>query len=357
MYVLYGVVFVFGALFGSFSNVCIYRIPRRHFMLTGNDLERLAATEQHQKAPIEILTLLKRFLLGLLRFFGLHPGSVDVNLPAAIRERLTAMQDRDFVTLNDFADALELHFTEEEVRQYGDAILQKASQQPESIVLPASHCPQCQTPIKPWDNIPILSYLILRGRCRTCGARISWRYPFVELLTAALYVGVVWRIGLVPAAVVYMAFASLLVILSGIDLDHQLLPDVLTIAGIVLGLIMIPVFPISWQDSLLGLLTGGGLIWGVGFLGKLIFRKEAMGGGDIKLLAMIGVFLGWKMVFLTVFFASISGAFIGIIIKLSTGKDYIPFGPFLSLGALLSFYVGPLLLNWYGGLLNQFFFL
>ena len=355
MYTIYAVAFLLGSLFGSFFNVCMYRIPRIHFRLTPQDLDDIRQNRLENRDESFTARFLVRPLFNFLHFLGISSGRFTGSIPADVVERLAPMQDQDYVTLNDFADALEANLDEEEAGQYGDAVLQYASQQPESIAFPGSHCPQCQTLIKPWDNIPILSFLLLRGRCRHCGVGISWRYPCIELLTALLYVGIVTQFGLTPESLIYVVFASLLLIISGIDLDHQLIPDVLSVPGILLGVAAIPLSPISWQNAFLGILAGGGIIWITGFLGALAFKKEAMGGGDVKLMAMIGAFLGWKMVFLTIFFASVTGALIGILFKIFTGKEYIPFGPFLSIGALLALFFGPRLLFWYWGYWNQLF--
>lgn len=217
----------------------------------------------------------------------------------------------------------------------------------ESIAFPASHCPNCQHPIKPYDNIPVVSFLWLRGKCRSCNAAISWRYPMVEALTGVLFWYIVHRYSFTWAALAYTVFTALLIAISFIDLDHMIIPDVLSLPGIALGIAASFVIPRPWYDSLIGLFVGGGMIWIVGSLGELVFKKEAMGGGDVKLMAMIGAFLGWKMVLLTIFFASLIGAIIGIAMKLATGNEYIPFGPFLSAGALCALFFGEKFLQWY----------
>ena len=217
----------------------------------------------------------------------------------------------------------------------------------ESIAFPASHCPHCQHPIKPYDNVPVFSFLLLRGKCRSCGAAISWRYPLVEALTGALFGYVVHRYSFTGAALAYLVFTALLIAISFIDLDHLLIPDVLSLPGIALGFGASFLIPRPWHDSVIGMLLGGGMILAVGEAGERLFKKEAMGGGDVKLMAMIGAFLGWKMVLLTIFFASVVGAVIGIAMKARTGKEYIPFGPFLSLGALGALFFGENFLQWY----------
>ena len=222
----------------------------------------------------------------------------------------------------------------------------------ESIVFPGSHCPHCNHAIKPWDNIPIVSYLALGGKCRFCKVRISWRYPLVEALTAGLFLYTVHRFSISRAGLVYLVFVSALIVISFIDIDHRIIPDKISLPGIVFGLLAaIFLLPLQWYDSLLGILIGGGIILVVGYLGELVFKKEAMGGGDMKLLAMIGAFLGWKLGLLTIFFASLAGAVIGLVMKMFTGDEYIPFGPFLALGALGALFFGDRLLHWYWMLL------
>jgi len=221
----------------------------------------------------------------------------------------------------------------------------------ESIAFPASHCPHCQQPIKPWDNIPVLSYLLLGGKCRACRVPIAWRYPAVEALTAGIFVVLLHTYGISYELLWYLILLCALLVISFIDFDHRIIPDVISLPGIVLGLSASYFLPITWFEAVLGAVVGGGLIFAVGSVGGWVFKKEAMGGGDVKLMAMIGAFLGWKLALLTIFFASLVGAVIGIIQKIKTGQEYIPFGPFLSLGAVFALFVGNPLIRWYVGLL------
>jgi len=221
----------------------------------------------------------------------------------------------------------------------------------ESIVFPGSHCPRCNHALTPWDNIPVISFLLLRGKCRFCQAPISWRYPLVELLTAGLFLLVVHSFSLTWSTLVYLILTSAFIVISFIDFDHQIIPDKISLPGILIGFAASFVLPLHWYDSLLGILFGGGIIMAVGYLGEWVFKKEAMGGGDVKLMAMIGAFLGWKSALLTIFFASLIGAIIGIVMKRITGKEYLPFGPFLSIGAFLTFLWGERFLLWYWSLL------
>jgi leader peptidase (prepilin peptidase)/N-methyltransferase len=233
----------------------------------------------------------------------------------------------------------------------------------QSITTPPSHCPICQAHIRSYDNLPLISYLWLRGHCRSCGATISPRYFFVELLTAVITVMLLLRFGLTPAFFIYLVFAAALIAVSFIDLELQIIPDVISLPGIAVGLIAsflhFPwprehlALPPSPLDSLLGILVGGGMLFLVAWLYERATGVEGMGGGDIKLLAMIGAFLGWPGVPLSLFFASILGSIIGLILMAVTRtglKLKIPFGPFLCLGAMFYLFFGDILLNAYLGL-------
>ncbi len=223
-----------------------------------------------------------------------------------------------------------------------------------SIVRPASRCPSCNTPIRPYDNIPILSYIFLGGKCRVCGAKISLRYPFVEFLNAALYVLVLWRFGIGWYIPLYFLFCSALIVIIFIDLDFQIIPDSITLPGIVIGLIagsfLLPdpfmrYDTLGFRSSIIGFLTGGGLFYAVAVL-----SRGGMGGGDIKMMAMVGSFMGWKTVLMTTFFGSLTGAVLGIMLMAFKGKGRktkIPFGPFLALGTFVTLFYGQEILTWY----------
>jgi len=256
--ILYGIVFIFGALIGSFLNVCIYRMPR----------------------------------------------------------------DR-------------------------------------SIVWPSSRCTSCSNPIKPWDNIPLLSFLLLGGKCRICKAPISLRYPLVEALNAFFYVFLLWRFGPDWPFLIYALFSSALIVITFIDLDFQIIPDRISLPGIPLGLLagslILPdpfmrADALGWKASLIGAASGFLFYYFIAFAGEKIFKKEAMGGGDIKMMAMVGGFLGWKGVILTTFLGSLFGSIIGIFMMLFRGREkgsQIPFGPFLALGAVVSLFLGQEIIIWY----------
>jgi leader peptidase (prepilin peptidase)/N-methyltransferase len=222
-----------------------------------------------------------------------------------------------------------------------------------SVVQPPSHCPKCQSFLAWYENIPILSYLFLAGRCRTCRVRISAIYPAVEVLTGALAVALFLRLGPTLAFAGYFAFAAALVVITFIDLDHQIIPDVISLPGIVVGLAFSLVSPLVTPfDALVGALAGGGTLLAVAWLYKTFRGQEGMGGGDIKLLAMIGAFLGWKSIFVTLFVGSVIGSIIGVIVMLYEGADTklaIPFGPFLAGGALVYLFWGDRILAFYFG--------
>lgn len=216
----------------------------------------------------------------------------------------------------------------------------------ESIVFPSSHCPACNKKIKPYDNIPIISYILLKGRCRECGERISFQYPLVEFLNAAGYVIMVWKFGASINAVIYALLFSALIVVTFIDLEHQIIPDRITLPGILIGFILgATVLPVGWLNSLIGLLLGGGLFYLVA-----VASRGGMGGGDIKLIAMLGAFLGWRYTLLTIFLGALAGAIVGLSLMVFKGKGRkhpVPFGPFLALGAIASLLWGNDIINWY----------
>ncbi|MBI3769777.1 MAG: prepilin peptidase [Deltaproteobacteria bacterium] len=222
-----------------------------------------------------------------------------------------------------------------------------------SIVRPRSHCPSCGHEIAWYDNVPVLSYVLLRGCCRACGTRISPIYPAVELLTGALAVALWLRLGTTLAFAGYFAFAAALVTITFIDLDHRIIPDVISLPGIAVGLAVSFVSPlVTPVGALLGMLAGGGVLLAIAGAYQAIRGQEGMGGGDVKLLAMIGAFLGWQSVFVTLMVASLIGSVIGIGLMLYQRADTklaIPFGPFLAGGALVSLFFGDRILAFYFG--------
>jgi len=221
----------------------------------------------------------------------------------------------------------------------------------ESIIWPRSHCPACKKMIRFYDNIPLISYLLLRGRCRYCKGPISIQYPLVEGITALSSLFLFMKFGPSLSYLIYFAFVAALIVITVIDLYHQIIPDGISLPGIGVGLLTSLVNPqITFFNSLMGILLGGGSLFLVATLYEWIFKREGMGGGDVKLLAMIGAFLGWKAVILTILLSSLIGSTTGILIMILKGKDFkyaIPFGPFLSMGAVIALFYGENLIRWY----------
>lgn len=223
-----------------------------------------------------------------------------------------------------------------------------------SVVRPRSRCPKCQTPIAGYDNVPVLSWLFLRGRCRACGAKISARYPLFELLTGVVFAALFARYGYSWLTVEYLIFAWTLIVCSGIDLDHMILPDVFTLSGIVIGLTGAALDPDRpFWPAVAGVLIGGGFLYLIAWL-YLVWRKEeGMGGGDIKLLAWIGAVLGWSGVPFVILASSVIGSVVGLTLALKSRaglKSEIPFGPYLAGAAILYLLGGDAIGNWYVGL-------
>jgi len=221
----------------------------------------------------------------------------------------------------------------------------------ESLVWPGSHCPKCSKQIKFYDNIPLISYIILKGKCRNCGEPIPLQYPIVELATGLFYLALYLFYGLQLIALVYMMLCSVLIIISFIDLKVEIIPDTISLPFIVIGFVLsFFLRNINPLDSMLGIITGGGSLLLVAIFGSKLFKKEAMGGGDIKLAAMIGAFFGWKLTLLSLFLSFFLGSIIGIIV-LAASKDkrnnIIPFGPFIALGAMISMFWGNAIIHWY----------
>ena len=221
-----------------------------------------------------------------------------------------------------------------------------------SIVTPGSFCPNCNKSIPFYCNIPILSYIFLKGRCKFCKQPISIRYPLIEALTGIFALLLFLKFGLIPAMVYWFVFISVLITISFIDIDHQIIPDIISLPGILIFASSFYFLPeMTIIDTGLGILVGGGSLYAVALLYYLLRKQEGMGGGDIKLLAMIGAATGIKGVLFTIFAGSLFGTIFGILImiytKLANTKLKIPFGPFLSLGAILYIFFGNQLIQWY----------
>ena len=246
----------------------------------------------------------------------------------------------------------------------------------ESVAFPRSRCPHCEHPIRPYDNIPVLSYLLLRGKCRSCGRPISVQYPLVELLSglAFYYCGAVWEF--TSPTYVNSLFLSVIIILVFIDYHHQILPNILTLPGIIAGILLSPLQTttvyadrlswnacslfgaenvqgmIPWAGSVLGAVIGGGTLFIVAFTYELIRRKQGLGMGDVKMIAMVGAFLGWRLTILTIFAGSFLGSILGVLLILSRKMNFqskLAFGVFLGIGAVFSLFFGLPLIHWYLG--------
>ena len=244
-----------------------------------------------------------------------------------------------------------------------------------SIVTPPSHCPRCQSGIRFYDNIPLISFILLRGKCRKCGEPISWQYPLVELVNALFFVWIVREFGVGGEAFIMMALCSSLIVITVIDYHHLIIPDSITLPGMLIGLTIAPFvmsplgdpLPFSldsllphagpyltgFLNSLIGLLLGGGPLLAIGWIWEKLRHVEAMGGGDVKLMGMVGSFLGWKGALLTIMLGALTGSVVGvflIVLKRHKMEKYIPFGPFLAAGAVASAFSGTHIVSWYLGL-------
>jgi leader peptidase (prepilin peptidase)/N-methyltransferase len=219
-----------------------------------------------------------------------------------------------------------------------------------SVVWPASACPACERELAWYENIPVLAYLVLGGRCRTCRAPISARYPIVEAITGVLFAAAYWYYGPSLLLVSRLLFVCALIVLFAIDLEHHLLPNVITLPGIAVGFAFSLVTEPGWLSSLIGIAIGGGVLYAIAEVYYRLRHEEGLGMGDVKMLAMVGAFLGWKLTLVTLMMASFSGSIVGVtLIAMRRGsmKYALPFGTFLAMGAVLAATIGPDVLNWY----------
>ena len=220
-----------------------------------------------------------------------------------------------------------------------------------SLVHPRSTCPGCGAAIAWYDNIPLLSFVLLRGRCRACAVAIAWRYPVVELVTGALFGAAGLAFGATLHAVVAAAFLASLVAMTVIDLEHQIIPDVISLPGIVAGVLAnLATGRVAWTDSLAGALVGGGLFFLIIIAGSWWVGQDAMGGGDMKLAAMLGAFLGWKVLLMSLFLSVLTGGVLASVfmtVGIRGRKDPIPFGPFLAAGGAAGLFWGERMVHWY----------
>lgn len=225
-----------------------------------------------------------------------------------------------------------------------------------------SHCRSCRQLIPWYDNVPLISFFLLRGKCRFCQARIAWSYPAVELATALFFVAVVNRFGWTELAAIYGVLGASLILVSVVDIRHMVLPDEITLPGLRLGVILSFFFPAlhgatgRWESlgaSIVGALVGAGFLWIVGTIGSWVFKREAMGGGDVKLMAMVGSLIGgWKVMLVNLFIAPLLGSAVGLALRLRYKVDLIPYGPFLALGTLVVIFWGDGIIQWYRALVG-----
>ena len=226
----------------------------------------------------------------------------------------------------------------------------------QSIAHPGSRCPKCGTSIAFYDNIPVISYLWLKGHCRYCRVKIPMRYPIVELLGGLFALSTFLKFGLTLQSLVYFAFIACLLVVTFIDLDHRIIPDIITLPGIpIFFAASFAVTSVAFKDALLGILIGGGSLFFVAWTYSLITKKEGMGGGDIKLLAMMGALMGWQGVLFTIFVSSLVGTLSGLAVMVQSRKGMklaVPFGPFLAIGGITYIFFGTQLIGWYFNLLR-----
>lgn len=223
----------------------------------------------------------------------------------------------------------------------------------ESVVRPRSRCPACRTPIAWYDNIPVVSWVLLRAKCRQCGKGISIQYPLVELANAVMWGFVVYQHGPSVAALQWAIFGTILLGIAMTDAQQYIIPDEFSFGGLALGLLFSLAGGLSGLgQAALGAAVGFGVLYLVGYIGTLAFKEEAMGGGDIKMMAMVGAFLGWQGVLLTIFLGALAGSIIFVPLSLIGRRKLVPFGVFLSLGAAATYVFGEQLLTWYRGYLG-----
>jgi leader peptidase (prepilin peptidase) / N-methyltransferase len=220
-----------------------------------------------------------------------------------------------------------------------------------SIVHPGSRCPHCKSPVVFYDNIPILSYLLLMGKCRKCKTPISIRYPFVEFLVGFFALACTLSFGPTLHGLVVFIFIATLITITFIDLDHRIIPDTISLPGIPLFFLAAFAVPaVTWRASAIGIVAGGGSLFAVAWVYQHITGRQGMGGGDIKLLAMIGAMVGWQGILFTLFAASAIGTLAGVLAMIHSGKGMklaIPFGPFLAIGAIIYEFFGDAIIYWY----------
>ena len=327
-------VFIFGSLIGSFLNVCIYRLPRCGKVEQGLFL-KVSGSQEHAKKLWQDL-----IASGYIDEDGFVEGKFK-KLRKTQREAGLELDGKYAKSKKQIFDIIDNSF---------ELSVDKPKR---------SFCPHCKKQVLWYDNVPMLSYLMLSGKCRFCKKPIAFRYFFVEFLTAALLIILHEFFGLSPQFFIYGLLSCALIAATFIDFDFQIIPDEITLGGLVAGIIFSIIFPQlhdtpvrthAFICSILGVLAGGGSIYLIGRFGEILFKKESMGGGDVKFLAMIGAVLGWKLTLLIFFLAPFFGAFVGIVARLTKGDEVIPYGPYLSLATFL-------VIIWGNNILSYLFFI
>jgi len=345
--------FILGLLFGSFLNVVIIRLPRRLMFLWEQQCQEYLANENQTTNDQSKDTAQQESEASPQPAPDSSTASSASNITAEAQQPTPAEAEH-----SETPEPLAQASTGEppldsDPNQSATAADQHSSAEPPGIVFEPSHCVECKNPISAWENIPVISYMILRGRCRHCGTGISLRYPIVELITAILSAIVLWQLGPSWAGLGALLMTWSLVALTGIDIDHQLLPDNITLPLLWLGLILNvgEVFT-SLNSAVIGAAAGYLSLWLVfqGF--RLLTGKEGMGFGDFKLTAALGAWFGWQMLPVIIFTASVTGTIVGVVMMLSGRQQRgqpIPFGPYLAMGGWVAMLWGPELLDRYLG--------
>ncbi len=317
--IIKSMIFIFGSLIGSFLNVCIYRMPRSG-KVEKADFLRVTGDPEHTDKLWQDL---------------IETGYIDGD--GFVERKFKKL--RKGKKIEEFALAGKYMKSKKQIFDIMDKSCVLSVNEPKR-----SFCPYCRKQVLWYDNVPMLSYLMLLGRCRFCKKQISFRYFFVEFLTAALMVILYGAFGLSAYFFVYSILICVLVVATFIDFDFQIIPDEITLGGLGIGIILSVIFPQLHHTSLrmhalvyslLGMLVGGGSIYLIGKFGEILFKKESMGGGDVKFLAMIGAVLGWQLTLLIFFLAPFFGAVVGITARITKGSEVIPYGPYLSLATFL----------------------
>jgi leader peptidase (prepilin peptidase)/N-methyltransferase len=232
-------------------------------------------------------------------------------------------------------------------------IIRWGAEPKQSVVTPRSRCPRCGRSLAWYDNVPVASWLILRARCRWCGQPISAQYPLIELATAGIWAYMAWRHGVTLEMLRGALFGTILLGIAMTDVREYIIPNEFTLGGLAIGLLFSLAGGVaSVGAALLGAAVGFGVLWLVGTAGTWVFKEDAMGGGDIKMMAMVGSFLGWQGVLLTIFLGAFLGSLVFVPLLIVGQRKLVPFGIFLAVGAALSYLFGPMMVGWYGRFLS-----